>query len=245
MKDYSNFIQTPYGFIKKYEIIDNQLMVYTTESKRGEPHIYTATKENISYIDERLGNQYNMILKNRKIIKKDFMKKKCQPINLAGLFTFGATVLAGSCVAIELATVMPLILTGLVGSIVLVSAYAITTSMEHKFDTTMDIYQDYLNQRENIAKKKIEDANVTRYLSDNATCKIKEKEQLRDSGLIDMPFNIDLMDKVKLKDLKKLLVSYYICEDLRQKQNFVVPKEYKTKTKKKEVKSNIDTNNKR
>ena len=48
------------------------------------------------------------------------------------------------------------------------------------------------------------------------------------------------MDKTKLKDLRKLFTSYYICEDLKKRQNFVVPNEYKKRVKTKKEKSTKD-----
>ena len=241
MKDYSNFIQTPYGFIRKYEIVDNQLFVYTSENEKGKPHIYTATKENISYIDERLGNQYRLILKNRRIIKDEFMKKKSGVARNIGITLLIISLLIGIITSLGLGWALPMLISGLAGFVFTVSGNAIADHMETKFDEELDLYQEYLNNREKISVKKDQDTNVTRYLSDNAANNIKEKEQLRNSGLIEIPFDIDFMDKIKLKDLRNLLTSYYICEDLKRRQSFLVPEAYKTKTKKR-VKKNENNN---
>ena len=245
MKDYSNFIPTPYGFITKYEIVGNQILVYTSENKKGKPHVYVATSDTIKYIDERLGNQYKMILKNRQIIKNEFIKKQCGVVAKIGVALSISTMIIGLVLAGTLGWLLPAFMGVIAATLTYGLAMAITEQMEKKFDQKLDIYQDYLNNREKIEEKRKEDENIIRYLSPKATSNIRGNEQLRESGLIDMALNIDFMDKVKLKDLRELLTSYRICEDLAKKQNFLVPNEYKKKVKKKteSKKEEVESNN--
>ena len=74
MKDYSNFIN---GFITKYEIKDNKILIYTPHTKKNEPVVKPLTKDNLKKCEDRLENQYKMIAEHQEEIIK-FNNKKVE-----------------------------------------------------------------------------------------------------------------------------------------------------------------------
>ena len=74
MKDYSNFFKNPHGFILNYTIENGEILVYTSKSKKGQPHRIPATPENIKEIESKLEKQYNKI--NEHIKAKQMAKAR-------------------------------------------------------------------------------------------------------------------------------------------------------------------------
>ena len=91
-----------------------------------------------------------------------------------------------------------------------------------------------MKHRKNIEELSKTDENVTAYLSEETLSLIEENKKLKQQGTIDSAYNIDLMDKMSLKELKKLLLRYHICESIESEQQFRIP-EHKSKVKTKKL----------
>lgn len=228
VKDYSKFIQSSYGFITKYVVEKDQLFVYTTENEKNKPHVYSVTKDSLKYIDERLENQYMLVLKNRKLIEDDYSKNVCDKIIKGGevvLYTLLAIMLFVSGL---LNAVWPLISGLFFGACIFISSTLFADYKRRKFKEHLDLCQDYLNNRENLSKKRANDSNVIRNLSCDTLDLIEKKEKQKDMGLIENAFDVDLMDKMQLEDLRRLLIDYRICEGIKSEQTFVnIPEDKK------------------
>ena len=236
MKDYSKYIKSSYGFITKYVVDRDQIFVYTAESEKDKPHVYLATKENLKYIDERLENQYKLILQNRNFIESDYSKTVCDKIIKIGeiilCVLFVGTMFASNILNIAL----PLVLGIILGSSAFIGSTLFAEYKREKLKEYLDLCQDYLNNRENLSIKRENDSNVIRSLSGKTLELIEKKEKQKDVGLIDSAFDIDLMDKMELQDLRRLLINYRICREIKNEQTFVNAAEKKKLIKKKERK---------
>lgn len=223
MKDYSQYIHKSYGFITHYEIQNDEILVYTAQTINGEPHRYTLNAGTLHYVEERMKNQYKLLLENREIIKTDFLKQLKEKL----LIIYGAvgsvSLGVGCAFALALMNLLPL----LAGAVLPVTfALGIKSHLKKqskKFDAQLDTYQIYLNNMEDIETVNKKDGNVVKYLSKESTRNLREKDKLCEKGLIDNKFNIDLMDKLELKELKKLINRYLISKELGCEQYFVPP----------------------
>lgn len=235
MKDYSDLIPTSYGFVTKYEIIGNEIHIYTPETKRGEPHKYPLNEEWLSKIEKRLENQYQLIIENRQIVKKFKIKKLiakiAPPMNIGGvLFVITAII----CAINNILLWFPLFLTALLLILVqrpIIKKYAI------QVDNELNLIEAYLQNKDNIEELTQNDPNITKYLGKNTKKQLIENQNLKEKGSITSVFNVDFMDKTNDKDLRKILDRYTISKSLLEPQTFVKPLEkqnYKTKKRKKE-----------
>lgn len=235
MKDYSDLIPTSYGFVTKYEIIGNEIHIYTPETKRGEPHKYPLNEEWLSKIEKRLENQYQLIIENRQIVKKFKIKKLiakiAPPMNIGGvLFVITAII----CAINNILLWFPLFLTALL--LILVQR-PIIKKYAKQVDNELNLIEAYLQNKNNIEELTQNDPNITKYLSKNTKKQLIENQNLKEKGSITSVFNVDFMDKTNDKDLRKILDRYTISKSLLEPQTFVKPLEkqnYKTKKRKKE-----------
>jgi hypothetical protein len=74
-------------------------------------------------------------------------------------------------------------------------------------------------------------------LSSQAKSKINKNRNLKNIGLLDSVISVDFVDKLDLKDLKKLLNNYLISVDLQTEQRSINSKDGKQV--KKKVKRNL------
>lgn len=226
MKDHSNFIN---GFITKYEIKDNEILIYTPLTKKNEPVRRPLTKENLKICEARLENQYKMIVEHQEEIIK-FNNKKFRPLYalllvLGGVTTIMAFLLLGT-------TIIPRIILGTYILSGIATPYIIDLK-NNSFRKELKQYLKYMKNRENIEELAKIDENVTAYLNEETLSLIEENKKLNQQGTIDSVYNIDLMDKMSLKELKKLLLRYHICESIDSVQQFRIPEQkHKIKTKK-------------
>lgn len=235
MKDYSDLIPTSYGFVTKYEIIGNEIHIYTPETKRGEPHKYPLNEEWLSKIEKRLENQYQLIIENRQIVKKFKIKKLiakiAPPMNIGGvLFVITAII----CAINNILLWFPLFLTALL--LILVQR-PIIKKYAKQVDNELNLIEAYLQNKDNIEELTQNDPNITKHLSKNTKKQLIENQNLKEKGSITSVFNVDFMDKTNDKDLRKILDRYTISKSLLEPQTFVKPFEkqnYKTKKRKKE-----------
>jgi hypothetical protein len=74
MKDYSKYIKSEYGFILdvKANMSEGTIEVTTSKTKKGQPLVYTLTKENLEKFYKRLENQYSLLIENKDKIVEDY-----------------------------------------------------------------------------------------------------------------------------------------------------------------------------
>ena len=218
MKNYSNFIN---GFISKYEIKDGQILIYTPITKKNEPYIMPETKENIDYVESRLEKQYKLIIKNQEEILK---YNHTRNFKLLGIYA-GITFISMIFLLILLGSS---ILTTTINGILLSSVFAfnyINNRAEKRFKDEIKQYKRYMEHNKQIEEAAKKDNNITKYLSKKTISKIEDKQKLKEQESIDCVYNIDLMDKMSLEDLKKLLTRYKLYMSLKEEQNFKVPQQ--------------------
>ena len=226
MKDYSNFIN---GFITKYEIKDNEILIYTPHTKKNEPIIKPLTKENLKKCEVRLENQYKMIAEHQEEIIK-FNNKKIAPLYLL-LLVLGGVITIMFFLLLGTTIISRIILGTYILSSIITSC--IIELKDNNFRKEVKRYLKYMKNRENIEELAKIDENVTAYLNEETLSLIEENKKLNQQGIIDSVYNIDLMDKMSLKELKKLLLRYHICESINSVQQFRIPEQnHKIKTKK-------------
>ena len=113
------------------------------------------------------------------------------------------------------------------------TANCIKEIKENNLKKEIKQYIKYMKNRKNIEELAKIDENVTAYLNEETLSLIEENKKLNQQGIIDSVYNIDLMDKMSLKELKKLLLRYHICETIESTQQFRIPEQkQKNKTKK-------------
>lgn len=226
MKDYSKFIN---GFITNYEIKDNEILIHTPLTKKNEPIRRPYTKENVKRYEARLEKQYNIIIENQEEIIK-FNNKRMSKyllvwIIISSLMTTASFILLG-------ATLIPRIILGFSLASIFTAECAIGIK-ENNFRKELKQYVKYMKNRQNIEELAKKDENVTAYLNRETLSLIEENEKLKQQGTIDSVYNIDFMDKISLKELKKLLLRYHISESIESEQYFRIPEQTsKCKTKK-------------
>lgn len=223
MKDYSKFIQSSYGFIIKYEISGDEILVYTAESDLKEPHRYTLDADNLEAIDKRMKKQYELLLENREIVKEDFLTHKNKVTDITHSVITG--VLCGIGMAFSLAFLSPF--PGIISIFLSLTSWGISRIVVKnkgiKLDQELDTYQAYIDNMNDMALVSQKDKNLIEYMSKSARKKYDNNESLVRKHYTESIFNIDFMDKVELEDLKKLLNRYMISKGLCSDQEFVVP----------------------
>lgn len=236
MKDYSNLIPTSYGFVTKYEIVGDEIHIYTSETKKGEPHKYPLNEEWLSKIERRLENQYRLITENRAIVKKTKVKELISKISPITTTSISALIVGAVFCIINSLTIV----CGLLVSIALLLALgknAIIKQYAKKLDSEFDLIEAYLQNKNGIEDLSQTDKNITAYLSKSATKRLNENQSLKENGTISNAFNVDFMDKTSNHELRKMLDRYTISKSLLEEQSFVAPSEEqvskKSKTKKK------------
>lgn len=231
MKDYSQFfkniessdIDSAYGFITKLEVVGGEVHVWTPLTKKGEPHKYPLDK--ISHFLKRLEKQYKEIIDNQDVVKKAHMKKTGNIIKaivistILPLMAIGATIMAIESTTIGL---IVLIASPVLGTILGTTSYA---KEKEKFDEEMSIYECFITKRKDIESLSKTDENVTANLQKKTKNIIKTKEELKNNGVISQTYDIDLMDKAELKEIKKLITNYNGSKSLFIPQEFVNPNE--------------------
>ena len=218
MKNYSNFIN---GFISNYEIKDGEILIYTPLTKKNEPIRKALTKENINKYEGRLENQYKLIIANQDEIIK-YNNKKYNLLIL--LFTIIGAVAVGMLFILFGTTLLTRIFFGSYLASIF-AGISIKEKIAKNFKQELKQYIRYMENRESIEELAHNDDNVLAYLNTDTLSKIEDNEKLKQLGTIDSAYNIDLMDKISLKELKKLLLRYQISESLEEEQNFKLPKE--------------------
>jgi len=217
MKDYSNYIK---NFFSHYKIENGELLVYTPNTKKNEPHRLPLTKENIKKFESKLEKQYQILIDNQDKIIEYEKNRKNFLLKVLLLILAPIPIMA---VIIYDAFLIPLIIMASYLSVALIGSYMIKKSID-KFRKEIKQYIRYINNRLDIEKQSEIDKNVTTYLNQKTKNLIEENQTLKNQGTIDSVFNIDLMDKMSLKELKKLLQRYKLSKSIEEEQSFRLPK---------------------
>ena len=229
MKDYSKYIKSEYGFITniKTNIEENTIEVTTSKSKKGQPHTYVLTKENLEKLYKRLENQYQIIINNQYRILEDYKKErkiKNTLINIIGYTGLFLTVIAPLMQHLTQAIILLIS-----SSSILLGNHFIEKNKEKKFKEELETYDYYIENRKNIESLDKKDNNITININTKTNNELAENQELVNQQLIDETFNIGLMDKISLKELKEILLRYKISKSLEEEQYFHIDEELETK----------------
>ena len=228
MKDYSKYIKSEYGFITdiKTNIEENTIEVTTSKSKKGEPHIYVLTKENLEKLYERLENQYKLLINNQFRILEDHKnerKRKTKWIDIVGFAGLALTVIVSFVSFIQAMFLL------ILSSSILLGKHFIEKNQENKFKEELETYKYYIENRKNIESQDKKDNNITININTKTNNELVDNQELVNQQLIDETFNIGLMDKISLKQLKEILLRYKISKSLEEDQYFHIEEEQETK----------------
>lgn len=213
MKDYSEFMKNEYGFITNINIDkeNNCIEVMTSKSKKGEPHIYNLTKENLNKLYKRLENQYKLLIENSEEIYENNKNKKL----LVSTFITACiiTSLILSAISLFLTKLLPLLLS-VVLSLTCISVYEILKNQQKKYKEMIELYKFYLENSKEMEEYIKKDLNIQSQIKDKTAEVISLNEELQNEELIDNIYDINLMDKLSLKELKNMLLRYKISKAL-------------------------------
>lgn len=233
MKDYSKYFQnteltdidSSYGFITRLEVVGEEVRVWTPKTKKSEPRKYSINE--LPYFLEKLEKQYQTVIDNEKTIKNDCIKPKKRAFTIIILTIMIALVTKS--IFLMNADALQLGLTLLAGSLMLgpSSMFFGLNKIEEKFDQELDIYQDFLEKRNDIEKQAKIDKNITENLSRSTTKRIASKEMSKEKGTTSQIYDINFMDKTSLTELRKILENYNQSKSLFEEQKFVNPNEKK------------------
>lgn len=226
MKDYSNFFKNPHGFILNYTIENGEILVYTSKSKKGQPHRIPATPENIKEIESKLEKQYKMIIEHQdeiiNYINDSKTKKHTFSLLVIGILSL-ICILGGPSIYPNISQELYLMTgVGATLSTVIIPIFLMNRSSK-KLKVEMKTYEDFIKNMQGMEKQLENDINLTEYLSKSATDMIDDRTSSKQKGNLDTVLNIDFMDKTSLKDLRNMLLRYKISRGLESEQRFSIP----------------------
>ena len=234
MKDYSKYIKSEYGFIIdiKTNIEENTIEVTTSKSKKGEPHVYVLTKENLEKLYQRLENQYKLLINNQFRILEDHKNERKRKTKWIDIIAFAGLALTAIVSFVSFIQAMFLLI---LSSSILLGKHFIEKNQENKFKEELETYKYYLENRKNIESQDKKDNNITININTKTNNELVDNQELVNQQLIDETFNIGLMDKISLKQLKEILLRYKISKALEEEQYFHIEEQEETKTKSKSL----------
>ena len=199
MDDYSKFISNPSEFLIGYKIKNGEIIVNTKKRKIQK---YKATKSKIKYYENILEKQYQTIISNQdKILQSKI------DVRMAVYSVIAMILCISSALSSEFSDILGMFLCGTsIFSLIICALDNVIYT--RKFKSKMKIYADFLNKRNNIEKTFELDKTVIEKLSNESIKNIRYNMELKEQRLIDNIFNIELMDKTTLKDLRNILCIY-------------------------------------
>ena len=167
MKDYSEFIRLPEGFITSIKPIleTKTIEVLTSMSKKNQPHVYTLTKENLERLYTRLEKQYKLLIENKDSILKELSTKRENKLKIADITSVGVSValLLTAFFAPELNF---LFVAGLVPAVGTITTTIISRNKFKKdFNDMIETYNYFINNKEEIESLAKADENITSIIS--------------------------------------------------------------------------------
>ena len=224
MKDYSEFIREQHGFITniKTNLETKTIEVMTSMSKKGEPHIYELTKENIQKLYTRLEKQYKLLIENKESILNQLEEKRNKKLKIADFTSLGvsAALILTAFFAAELNFLFVVGLLPATGTII--STMIVKSKFKKDFNDMIETYNYFINNKEEIESLAKTDENVTSIISVDSHNKLKKSEQLVEEKLTDEQYIIGLIDNLSLKDLKEISLRYKISKALDSEPYFEI-----------------------
>lgn len=216
MKDYSEFIKEEHGFITsiKPNLETKTIEVMTSMSKKGEPHVYTLTKENIQRLYTRLEKQYKLLIENKDSILNQLESKREKKLKIADFASVGVSIalLLTAFFAPELNFLF------IVSPIPTIGAFTSTFISKSKFrkdfNDMIETYNYFITNKEEIESLAKTDENVTKVITVDSYQKLKKSEKLVNEKLTDEQYTIQLIDNLSLKDLKEISLRFKISKAL-------------------------------
>lgn len=230
MKDYSQYFKNRYSFIKKYTIgEDGKIYFYTPDTKESHPNVYDATPDMALKLEDRLLKQYQLVIENKDIIINDKTKKVRRIIYSLALIGLAFLIVLWFLQG-------PLIITSsiFIASVLGIAGGEIAISLgKIRFEEELRLYQGYIHEHHKMESLSKQDENITSHLNDKTRELLNRNEKLKHQGLIKNIYNIDLMDKMALEEIRELLLRCKISESLDSEPIFIIPKEQRAKARKK------------
>ena len=224
MKDYSEFIREVHGFITsiKPNLETKTIEVMTSMSKKGEPHVYELTKENIQKLYGRLEKQYKLLIDNKDLVLEQLQEKREKNLKIADYTGIGVSIalLLTAFFAPELNFLFVVGLLPATGTII--STMIAKSKYKKDFNDMIETYNYFINNREAIEVLAKTDENVTSVISVDSHNKLKYSEQLVEEKLTDEQYTIQLIDTLSLKDLKEISLRYKISKAIDSEPYFEI-----------------------
>lgn len=230
---YAKYIE---NFMKGYKISGENgknIEVLTDQNPKNKPLIYAKNAEVIEQCNDKLEEQYDIVIKNRDEILKDLIEN-IREINVGSLILLGISVLVTPALASSFAIIQTY---GWISSVILgIITLAIFTGTEiwkNKLLKEMDLIECYKKERSSIQSVMKVDNNVELALSKQAIELLKQKESLVKSNFSTEILDIDFLDKLLdrkysgKKDLVNLLKMYKAVISMRNIPVYVSPEEAK------------------
>lgn len=232
MKDYSEFIKSEYGFITNIDIDkeNNSIKVMTSKSKKGQPHEYELTQEKLEELYQKLKSQYLLLIKNSDEIYINKNQKNRIIVSIIQTICFIAAFIVAIASALSGTLALLPLIAGLV--LTIVGTEKILKEKQKKFNEMIATYDYFIKNKYVIEKVSKKDHNIQLKLNNKTANIISQNADLKNEGLIDNVYDIQLMDKMSLKQLKNMLLRYKISTELSDEPRFE-SKEEKTKKLKK------------
>lgn len=216
MKDYSEFIKEEHGFITsiKPNSETKTIEVMTSMSKKGEPHVYTLTKENLERLYTRLEKQYKLLIENKDSIlnqQEAKREKKLKAADIAGVGVSAALLLT-AFFAPELNFLFIVCPIPTIGAFT--STFIAKSKFRKDFNDMIETYNYFITNKAEIESLAKTDENITSIISVDSYNKLKKSEQLVEEKITDKQYTIQLIDTLSLKDLREISLRYKISKAL-------------------------------
>lgn len=232
MKDYSKYIKNEYGFILdiKTNIDEKKIEVVTSKTKKGQPLVYELTKENLEKFYKRLETQYSLLIENKDKVFEDYKKDIKNKFFWIDIVSY--TILFVSALY-SIVSIIPALVGFVIGSTVLISKYGVQKHNEKQLENQFEAYEFYIENRKAIEELESKDSNITYNVDTRTNNELVDNQALANENLIDSVFDIQLMDKISLKQLREILLRYRITKALEEEQYFYMEEENKEEESKK------------
>lgn len=233
------------NFMQSYKIIGDKIEIQTDENDKSKPLSYELNAQRVEKCNEKLDEQYGIITKNEKEIKKDARTASSIFTMIYAIFFILFIVLSALTPATEIAMLAAFNICMITSAFLTAAGGLITILKSGKIEELLYIVKEYKKNRKNIEKAMQLDENVTKYLSEETKELIAEKTKLVESGKASEILDIDFMDKLLDKkskgrrELINLLKSYKAIISLNEQPIYISPvktpkTEDKKRTRKKE-----------
>lgn len=207
MDDYSKYIDTPSEFIKDYQIKDEQIIVHTNKTKKRKPHIYKASKTKIKHYESRLEQQYRKL-----ILKREDIIESKHDIKDTVYMAIAMALCILSAISSELSELLGMFLCG-TGIFTLILNAVDNAVFSYIFTSKIRLYELFLQERKQIEKTYESKPEIISQTSKRTLEIISYNQGLKEQELIDSVFNVNLMDKISLRELRNLLYQYCMSEE--------------------------------